>query len=292
MVCPTMAKSKIFGIGLAKTGTTSLNDAFAILGIASIGCPTSIASIRRFDAATDGIVADQFEELDRVFPHSKFIYTVRDRDSWLRSYTGYRGRKLPASQAHLEKVERLYGTTGRDRQALLDAYSRHDHHVREYFRDRPDDLLIMNICGGEADWESLCNFLGKPAPDTPFPASNEQFTDNVFLHLLYYLKDPVIVSKISRAPPEYLAQLSVDTYQPEDFINEAPSKRADRILAKSCKYFGGVSAAAMSLHLEERFLEDAIQRHKQRKALRPRRKSTFIEKRMRRARRLFGLRAR
>ena len=61
-----MSKSKIFGIGLAKTGTTSLNDAFAILGIASIGCPADIASIRRFDAATDGIVADRFEELDRV----------------------------------------------------------------------------------------------------------------------------------------------------------------------------------------------------------------------------------
>ena len=43
-VFATMSKSKIFGIGLAKTGTTSLNDAFAILGIASIGCPTDIAS--------------------------------------------------------------------------------------------------------------------------------------------------------------------------------------------------------------------------------------------------------
>ena len=287
-----MAKSKIFGIGLAKTGTTSLNDAFAILGIASIGCPTSIASIRRFDAATDGIVADQFEELDRVFPHSKFIYTVRDRDSWLRSYTRYRGRKLSASQAHLDKVERLYGTTGRDRQVLLDAYERHDQHIREYFRDRPDDLLVMNICGGEADWESLCNFLGKPVPDTPFPASNEQFTDNVFLHLLYHLKDPLVVSRISKAPVAYLESLSVDNYQPEDFISEAPSKRADRILVKSCKHLGGVAAAAQRLHLEERFLEDAIRRHKQRKALRPQRKSTFIEKRVRRARRLFGLRAR
>lgn len=287
-----MAKSKIFGIGLAKTGTTSLNDAFAILGIASIGCPTSIASIRRFDAATDGIVADQFEELDRVFPNSKFIYTVRDRDSWLRSYTRYRGRKLPASRAHQDKVERLYGTTGTDRQVLLDSYERHDRHVREYFRDRPDDLLVMNICGGEADWESLCAFLGKPVPDVPFPASNERFTDKIFLHLLHNLKDPDLVSRISKAPVAYLESLSVENYQPDDFINEAPSKRADRILVKSCKYFGGVAAAARRLQLEEGFLEDAIRRHKQRKALRPRRKSTFLEKRVRRARRLFGRRSR
>jgi hypothetical protein len=285
-----MAKSKIFGIGLAKTGTTSLNDAFAILGIASIGCPTSIASIRRFDAATDGIVADRFEELDRVFPNSKFIYTVRDRDSWLRSYTRYRGRKLPASKAHQEKVERLYGTTGTDSEVLLDAYERHDRHVREYFRDRPDDLLVMNIAGGEADWESLCGFLGRPVPDTPFPASNERFTDNIFLHLLYHLKDPVIVSKISKAPVSYLDSLSLENYRPEDFINENPSKRSDRILVKSCKYFGSVESAAQRLHLEEPFLEDAIRRHSQRKALRPRRKSTFLGKRLRRARQLFDRR--
>ena len=216
-----MTKPKIFGIGLAKTGTTSLNDAFAILGIASIGCPTSVASIRRFDAATDGIVADQFEELDRTFPNSRFIYTVRDRDSWLRSYTRYRGRKLPASQAHLDKVERLYGTAGTESRVLLDSYERHDRHVREYFRDRPDDLLVMNICGGEADWESLCAFLGKPVPDVPFPASNERFTDKIFLHLLHNLKDPDLVSRISKAPVAYLESLSVENYQPDDFINEA-----------------------------------------------------------------------
>jgi hypothetical protein len=283
-----MTKHKIFGIGLAKTGTTSLNDAFAILGIASIGCPQSVASIRRFDAATDGIVADRFEELDRVFPNSKFIYTVRDPDSWLRSYTRYRGRKLSASSSHEDKVERLYGTTGKDPQVLRDAYERHDRHVREYFRDRPDDLLVMNIVGGEADWDSLCDFLGKPVPDTPFPASNEQFTDTVFLHLLYQLKDPAIVSRISKAPVAYLETLSLEDYRPEDFINESPSKRSDRILVKSCKYFGSLATAAQRLQLEERFLEDAIRRHRQRKALRPKRKSTFLGKRWRRARQLFS----
>jgi hypothetical protein len=287
-----MSKPKIFDIGLAKTGTTSLNDAFAILGIASIGCPTSIGSIKRFEAATDGIVADRFEELDRVFPGSKFIYTVRDPDSWLRSYTRYRGRKLPASEAHTEKVRRLYGTTGTDPQTLLDAYQRHDRHVMEYFRNRPQDLLIMNICGGEADWESLCAFLDRPIPDVAFPSSNERFTDNIFLHLLYHLQDPKLVSAISRAPLEYLETLSTEEYRPEDFINESPSKRSDRILVKCCKYFGGVPATAKRLELDEQFLHAAIERHKQRKALRPRRKSTLLEKRMRRARQLFGLRPR
>lgn len=287
-----MVKSKIFGIGLAKTGTTSLNDAFAILGISSIGCPTNIPSIRRFAAATDGIVADQFETLDQKFPQSKFIYTVRDRESWLESYIRYHGRKESASPEHADKVERLYGTKGIDRRALLDAYERHERHVFEYFKNRPNDLLVMNICGGEADWEELCSFLGKPIPAVPFPASNERFTDNVFLHLLHQLKDPVVVSKISKAPVEYLNTLNTEHYDSEAFLREKPSKRADRILVKSCKYYGGVSNAAERLQLEEQFLEQAIRRHKQRKALRPKRKSTFLDKRLRKIKRLLELRTR
>ena len=43
--------------------------------------------------------------------------------------------------------------------------------VKEYFRNRPDDLLVMNICGGEG-WEVLCLFLNKPIPSVPFPKLN------------------------------------------------------------------------------------------------------------------------
>lgn len=287
-----MTKSKIFGIGLAKTGTTSLNDAFAILGIASIGCPASISAVKRFDAATDGIVADQFEQLDRAFPNSKFIYTVRERESWLESYTRYHGRKQSSSPGHKDKVKRLYGTTGVDKQTLLDAYDRHESHVHEYFKDRPGDLLVFNICGGQADWESLCAFLGKPIPDTPFPSSNEKFSDNIFLYLLYYLKDTDLISKITRAPVRYLSTLSTQNYDPTDFINEKPTKRSDRILVKTCKYFGSIDKTAEHLQLDKQLLKQAIERHKQRKALRLRRKSTFLEKRVRKLKHLFGLQIR
>jgi hypothetical protein len=287
-----VAQSKIFGIGLAKTGTTSLNDAFAILGIASIGCPASIAAIERFDAATDGIVADRFEELDRTFPNSKFIYTVRDPQSWLASYTRYHGRKQSPMPGHAAMRKHLYGTSGVNEQTLLDAYQRHEHHVFTYFRDRPQDLLVLNICSGQADWETLCAFLGKPAPAVPFPASNENFTDSIFLHLLHHLPDPALVAKITRAPLAYLNTLAVETYDPATLSREKPTKRADRILVKSCKQLGGVAAAAQRLHLEERFLQAAIVRHKQRKAGRIRRKSTFLEKRLRRLRQQFRLQSR
>jgi len=282
-----MPNAKIFGIGLAKTGTTSLNDAFAILGITSIGCPENIASIKRFEAATDGIVADRFEELDRTFPGSRFIYTARDRDSWLNSYTRYHGRKRSSLTGHADMTRHLYGTTGTERDILLAAFGRHEKHVFEYFRDRPDDLLVVDIVGGQCDWETLCKFLDKPVPDAPFPASNPKFTDNIFRHLLFYLGDPALVAKITRAPVNFLETLSIDSYSPAELLEEEPTKRGDRILVKSCKHFGSVTKASENLHLETDYLHAAMRRHKERKALRLKRKSTVLGKQLRKLRRLL-----
>jgi hypothetical protein len=95
------------------------------------------------------------------------------------------------------------------------------------------------------------------------------------------------VSRITRAPLAFLETLSVDDYSPEELLAEEPTKRGDRILVKSCKQLGGVAAAAERLQLEPDYLEAAISRHLERKALRPKRKSTVLGKRLRKLRRLF-----
>ena len=44
--------------------------------------------------------------------------------------------------------------------------------ARGYFsKNRPNDLLVMNICDGEG-WEVLCPFLNKPIPNVIFPKKN------------------------------------------------------------------------------------------------------------------------
>ena len=35
----------------------------------------------------------------------------------------------------------------------------------------PERLLVFNVTDG---WEPLCNFLGVPVPDTPFPNVNDR----------------------------------------------------------------------------------------------------------------------
>ena len=43
--------------------------------------------------------------------------------------------------------------------------------VTEYFRDRPKDLLVLDVCGGDG-WEPLCAFLGLEPPRHAFPHFN------------------------------------------------------------------------------------------------------------------------
>ena len=88
---------KIFGIGLSKTGTTSLARALEILGYKTrdyIGVTKYIAGdlssvdlqeIDANDAFTDTPIPSFYKQLDEKYPNSKFILTTRNMDDWLRS---------------------------------------------------------------------------------------------------------------------------------------------------------------------------------------------------------------
>lgn len=179
--------SKIFGIGLSKTATTSLNDALIQLGHDSVHFPfmsytsgglvLSPDCVQRHDAFTDTPVANCFKYLDNQYPHSKFIYTVRDIDGWLDSCeTHFKRYDFNLSKvvnhfkwAHLQYS--LYGGLSFDRGRYRSAYLQHDRSVKNHFEGREDDLLVLNICGGEG-WGKLCSFLGEPVPSRSFPQSN------------------------------------------------------------------------------------------------------------------------
>ena len=170
--------AKIFGIGLAKTGTSSLDVALKILGYKSIHYPVSMEEIDRHEASCDLYVAYRFKELDRLYPGSKFILTIRDLNQWLDSCENHFGKKvnfsdLPPKLREFLQINRLlsFGTKTYDRVLFKEAYQRHIQEVKDYFNRRPQNFLIMNISSGEG-WERLCHFLGCPIPDTPFPQEN------------------------------------------------------------------------------------------------------------------------
>ncbi|MBT3181793.1 MAG: hypothetical protein HN337_04695 [Deltaproteobacteria bacterium] len=192
---------KIFGIGLSKTGTTSLTHALKMLGYDAVHYPFNILKyqdgelalnaerINRYDACTDSPIARFFRELDEHFPGSKFVLTQRKMDEWLTSCEHHHVwpgeyaekvslRKSPLVRRVLKLHEDLYGSVSFNRESFAKSYVEHEKAVLDYFKDRPDDLLLVDICGGEG-WEKLCPFLGQEIPDRHFPRRNVG-SDKVF----------------------------------------------------------------------------------------------------------------
>ena len=181
---------KIFGAGLSRTGTLSLSRAVGMLGFHSRHWAASFdtlafdngqlsirfSEVDRYDALFDIPVAHYFKELDAHYPEARFILTVRERSSWLRSCERFL-RPTPEQLAKLEDPKRaqirieVYGVTLFDRERFEQAYERHVQSVMEHFAGRPDDLLVMNICQGDG-WPELCRFLRKPIPGAPFPRTH------------------------------------------------------------------------------------------------------------------------
>lgn len=176
---------KILGIGQGRTGTQSLARALRILGYKTKHCPgfdldedgelcVSREDIEKHEALTDEPCILIFRDVDRDFPGSKFILTVRELDAWLRSKENnfLSMQEWRTGNAAVPVLfEKLYGTATFDRSLYADAYRRHVAEVDEYFQDRPGDLLVMDIGGGEG-WEKLCPFLGRPVPAADFPYLN------------------------------------------------------------------------------------------------------------------------
>lgn len=186
---------KIFEIGVAKTGTTSLRKALKILGLNCKGfskecyCPTLNPTFKdswpvmcdvadKYDAFTDGPWHDvSFKLWDKRYPNSKFIILERDDESWIWSaYSFFNGKTVHDPIVPENKIIEF---TRMDKDPSYREYysgvlewkkEKYDG-IKKYFKDRPNDLLVMNICDGDG-WEKLCPFLNKEIPDIPFPKKN------------------------------------------------------------------------------------------------------------------------
>jgi Sulfotransferase domain len=65
----------------------------------------------------------------------------------------------------------LYGRPDFDADVFLARYRRHNQEVLAYFKNRPQDLLVMDMSAG-AGWPELCGFLGLPIPAIDYPKAN------------------------------------------------------------------------------------------------------------------------
>ena len=165
---------KVFGIGLTRTGTTSLAVAMKQVGYRVTHYPTRDDLFEgQYDSAYDLSVVIAYKELDQFFPGSKFIYTVREKGGWLDSIEKYfDGREIISQQQH-ENRKLVYGQFDFDRKMYSTAYDQHHNDVLMHFETRSQDLLVLNICGGEG-WKPLLSFLNIDVSVGDFPRKHQQ----------------------------------------------------------------------------------------------------------------------
>ncbi len=185
--------TRIFGIGMHKTATTSLYMALKTLGYDSahwtsahwakaIWCEMNAMgksqTLEKQYAFTDIPIPMLFEKLDKGYPGSKFILTTTSEEEWIKAVELHWSRKHNRFRAQwdtdpfthsIHKI--LYGQRNFDREIFLARYRRHNEEVLAYFKDRPQDLLVMPMSEG-AGWKELCLFLGNHVPDIPYPHGN------------------------------------------------------------------------------------------------------------------------
>lgn len=182
---------KIFCIGLHKTGTVSLEAALQQLGFqtrhgwvkhsdmieAAMHCGLKPLEFLHEEIGFNDpeadyayldlyAVRDHFVWMDRHYPGSKFILTVREENQWVESVKRQIKKRPDSPFFHHYYFQNELQWRNFKRM--------HERTVMEYFVDRPEDLLVMNIPAGDG-FPILCDFLNKDMSGLPneFPHFNK-----------------------------------------------------------------------------------------------------------------------
>ncbi|MGX1914118.1 sulfotransferase family protein [Streptomyces phaeochromogenes] len=196
----------VFGAGFGRTGTLSLKTALEILGLgpchhmrAVHDSPDQIPLWQRaahgeavdwravyagYRSSVDWPGARFWREITGAFPEAKVILTVRDAHAWYESarssiYAAVAAPPPDPAAAPLFTAERemskavvwdgVFDGRFEDEAYAVKVYEEHNAAVRRELD--PGRLLVFEVGQG---WQPLCDFLGVPVPDEPFPRSNDR----------------------------------------------------------------------------------------------------------------------
>lgn len=197
---------KVFGIGLSRTGTTSLTVALHRAGYSTYHALPHLldgAALARgsakvdgwwadaYDAQTDIHAAVAYEQLAAAYPNAKFVYSTREPVAWARAMRRFMGAHaalfgwlqaahdaglscVPAADALFRLAYgegwRAHGEAEWERR-----YAAHDAAVRHFFREggpQAGRMLPISFVRGEG-WETLAPFLGlRDPPPGRFPKAD------------------------------------------------------------------------------------------------------------------------
>lgn len=162
--------SKIFIIGLPRTGTTSISVALLDYGFKVAHTAYTKRAFELADVISDAPCFTDYKELDQLFPGSKFVYLDRSLEKWIPSIQMLIKKMLPELKPRIgylnPVLKRSFNTTFAALTAkdplsathLEDCYENHQQEVFDYFSGR-NDLLTIDI-SDKGSLKELLSFLG------------------------------------------------------------------------------------------------------------------------------------
>ncbi len=184
----------VIGAGFGRTGTDSMREALNMLGFGPchhmhevLNDPEQLSLWRAlgqgvapdwdrllvgYRAAVDWPSAYYWRELAATYPEAKILLTTRSPESWLASmektiFPVLRESTDPASIGVTVVAQGTFGGRLDDQDHVLSVYRRH---IAEVQATIPAERLLVHRLGD--GWIPLCQFLGVPVPDAPFPRRN------------------------------------------------------------------------------------------------------------------------
>ena len=140
-----------------------------------------------YGACLDFPSCNYYKELMDAYPDAKVILTVRDSESWIKSWNVLNNKilksftfrflaKIPYTSFKLQKDihnKMILGINGAFKGAITDKdkmieFEKWNKSVIDYVPN--DRLLVYQVKEG---WEPICNFLNKPIPNISFPYKNK-----------------------------------------------------------------------------------------------------------------------
>jgi hypothetical protein len=200
---------RLVGVGFGRTGTMSLKGALEELGLPCFHMIDLIMGENRdrdlrywiqiangepvdwrevfdgWEATVDWPAASRWEELIEAFPDEPVLLNVRDFDGWYRSCENTilavkqaaMAGELPEDANRDGPSPELWGVIEKlIWQSDFQGNFQDRDWTRRMYHDRietikntvdPDRLIVWEL--GRDGWEPICEKLGIPVPDTPFP---------------------------------------------------------------------------------------------------------------------------
>ena len=180
--------SKIFVLGLPRTGTTSICVSMLNLGYQVAHTAYTTPCFNAAEVVANVPIFSHFQEIDTQYPNARYIFLERNLDTWLPSIKGLLNRlhnnivcetggHHPLLKESYLRVFRPFNIDSiNNLDHLRSCYERHETHVKHYFQDKR--FLSIDVSKPQS-YQHLLSFLdkssvGRTATNTDFEHVNKK----------------------------------------------------------------------------------------------------------------------